>query len=144
MAILDKQSWLAAARQGHANTSFGLLGGEVVDVDETGMTVRLPITDAVRQPFGLVHGGMYLFLIETAASSHAAFGIDLDRVRPVGVEINGSHVRSATEGTLKAVSRVVRRGRTHIVHEVDVLLEETGELLCKGRMTNYYKEVNSE
>lgn len=141
MPILDKATFLALAREGHARTSFGLLGGSVVDVDETSMTVRLPITDAVRQPFGLVHGGISLFLVETAASSHAAFGIDLERVRPVGVEISGSHLRSATDGTLVATARVLRRGRTHVVHEVDVMLEETGELLCKGRMTNYYKEV---
>ena len=118
------------------------LGGSVVDVDDSSMTVRLPITDAVRQPFGLVHGGINMLLVETAASSHAAFGLDLERVRPVGVEISGSHLRSATDGTLLAVSRVLRRGRTHIVHEVDVMLEETGELLCKGRMTNYYKDVD--
>jgi acyl-coenzyme A thioesterase PaaI-like protein len=39
------------------------------------------------------------------------------------------------------VGRVLRRGKTHVVHEVDVILEETGEILCKGRMTNYYKPV---
>lgn len=70
--------------------------------------------------------------------------MDLDTLRPVGVEINGSHLRAATAGTLKAVARVVRRGRSHIVHEVDVLLEESGELLCRGRMTNYYKPVEDE
>lgn len=142
MPILDKAAWLAQARAAHARTSFGLLGGEVVDVDDDSLTVRLPITDAVRQPYGLLHGGISLFLIETAASSHAAYGIDLAVLQPVGVEINGSHLRSATEGTVIAIARVVRRGRTHIVHEVDVMLEETGELLCKGRMTNYYKTVD--
>ena len=143
MPILDKAAWLALAREAHGRTAFGLLGGSVVDVDEDSLTVRLPITDKVLQPYGIVHGGISLFLIETAASSHAGFGVDLEVARPVGVEINGSHLRSATAGTLKAVARVVRRGRTHIVHEVDVLLEESGELLCRGRMTNYYKPVDS-
>jgi 1,4-dihydroxy-2-naphthoyl-CoA hydrolase len=129
MAVLEKATFLELAREGHARTAFGLLGGSVVDVDDSSMTVRLPITDAVRQPFGLVHGGINMLLVETAASSHAAFGLDLERVRPVGVEISGSHLRSATDGTLVAISRVLRRGRTHIVHEVDVMLEETGELL---------------
>ena len=140
--MLDKDAWLALARETHARTSFWLLGGTLTDVDENSLTLRMPISDAVRQPYGLLHGGISLFLIETAASSHAAFGVDLDLVRPVGVEINASHLRSATAGTLKAVARVLRRGRTHIVHEVDVLLEESGELLCRGRMTNYYKPVD--
>jgi uncharacterized protein (TIGR00369 family) len=143
MSILEKTAWLALAREAHARTAFGLLGGSIVDVDEDSLTIQLPISDKVLQPYGILHGGISLFLIETAASSHASFGTDLDVARPVGVEINGSHLRSATAGTLKAVARVVRRGRTHIVHEVDVLLEESGELLCRGRMTNYYKPVDS-
>ncbi len=138
----DKNTWLGLARAAHARTSFGLLGGEVVEVDDEHLVLRLPITDKVRQPYGLLHGGISLFLIETAASSHAAYGVDLTEVQPMGIEVNASHLRAATEGTVRAVARVVRRGRTHIVHEVDILLEETGELLSRGRMTNYYKEVD--
>lgn len=142
MPILDKAAWLALAREAHAGTAFGLLGGAILDADAESLTLQLPITEKVLQPYGVLHGGISLFLIETAASSHAAFGTDLDLARPFGVEINGSHLRSASAGTLRAVARVVRRGRTHIVHEVDVLLEESGELLCRGRMTNYYKPVD--
>ncbi|HSS99589.1 MAG TPA: PaaI family thioesterase, partial [Terriglobales bacterium] len=105
------------------------------------LVVRLPITEKTLQPYGILHGGISLFLVETAASSHASYGIDTTQIIPMGIEINGSHLRAATQGTLRAVARVLRRGRTHIVHEVDVTLEETGELLCRGRMTNYYKQV---
>jgi 1,4-dihydroxy-2-naphthoyl-CoA hydrolase len=139
----DKDTWLTLAREAHARTSFGLLGGDMVEVDDEHLVLRLPITEKVRQPYGLLHGGISLFLIETAASSHAAYGIDLTVVQPVGIEVNASHLRSATEGTVRAVARVVRRGRTHTVHEVDVILEETGELLSRGRMTNYLKPVGS-
>lgn len=143
-AEFDKNSWLDSARATHAHTLFGLLGGELVEVDEDHLVLRLPITDRVRQPYGILHGGISLFLIETAASSHAAYGVDLAVAQPVGIEVNASHLHSASEGTVRAVATVVRRGRTHIVHEVEILLEETGELLSKGRMTNYYKEVNKE
>lgn len=139
----DKDIWLDLARAAHAGTSFGLLGGELLEVDDDYLTLRLPITDKVRQPYGLLHGGISLFLIETAASSHAAYGVDLTQVQPVGIEVNASHLRSATEGTVRAVARLVRRGRTHVVHDVDVLLEETGEVLSRGRMTNYYKTIGS-
>jgi 1,4-dihydroxy-2-naphthoyl-CoA hydrolase len=143
MAILAKQAWLEIVRAAHDRTAFGAMGGRVEDVDEEQIVLRLPITDKVRTPFGLLHGGISLFLVETAASSHSAYGIDLDLMTPVGIEINGSHLRSATEGTVKAVGRVLRRGKTHVVHEVDVILEETREILCKGRMTNYYKAAGS-
>ena len=139
---VDKQTWLKQTRAAHARTALGALGGEIVDVDEEHIIVRLPITEKTLQPYGLPHGGISLFLVETAASSHASYGIGINEIKPIGIEINASHLRSATKGTLRAVGRVLRRGRTHIVHEVDVLLEETGELLCRGRMTNYYKKVD--
>jgi 1,4-dihydroxy-2-naphthoyl-CoA hydrolase len=138
---MEKEKWLARIREAHARTALGALGGEVVDVDEDQLVLRMPITEKTLQPYGLLHGGISLFLIETAASSHAAYGIDLDEKAPVGIEVSGSHMRSATAGTLKAIARVLRRGNTHVVHDVEVLLEETGEVLCKGRMTNYYKKV---
>jgi uncharacterized protein (TIGR00369 family) len=144
MAILGKPAWLLQARAAHARTALGALGGEIVDVDEDQIIVRLPITEKLLQPYGILHGGISLFLIETAASSHASYGIDIREKYPMGIEVNASHLRSATQGTLRAVGRVLRRGRTHIVHEVDVQLEETGELLCRGRMTNYYKRVKAD
>jgi uncharacterized protein (TIGR00369 family) len=126
-------------RAAHERTALGALGGQVVDVDDDHIVIRLPITAKTLQPFGLLHGGISLFLVETAASTHACYGIDLNEQTPVGIEINGTHLRAATQGTLLATGRVLRRGRTHIVHEVDVMLEESGELLCRGRMTNYYR-----
>ena len=135
---LDKDAWLRQAREAH---SLGGLGGEIAEVDDDHLVVRLPITEKTLQPYGILHGGISLFLVETAASSHASYGIDTTQMIPMGIEINGSHLRAATQGTLRAVARVLRRGRTHIVHEVDVTLEETGELLCRGRMTKDRKSV---
>lgn len=135
----EKAAWLAEMRVAHERTALGALGGQVVDVDDDHIVIRLSITAKTLQPFGLLHGGISLFLVETAASTHACYGIDLNQQAPVGIEINGTHLRAATQGTLLATGRVLRRGRTHIVHEVDVMLEESGELLCRGRMTNYYR-----
>jgi uncharacterized protein (TIGR00369 family) len=144
MDAAAKAVWLTKMGDAHSRTALGGLGGEVVDINEDSIVVRLPITEKTLQPFGILHGGISLFLVETAASTHASFDIDLEEQVPVGIEINASHLRSATAGTLVATGRVLRRGRTHIVHEVDVVLQETGELLCRGRMNNYYKQVKKK
>jgi uncharacterized protein (TIGR00369 family) len=104
----------------------------------------MPINDKTKQPYGLLHGGITMALVETAASVHASWGVDLTVVAPVGIEISGSHVRSAREGTVRAVGKVVRRSRSMIVHQVDVFLAETGELLTTARMTNYFKPVRKD
>lgn len=130
----------AAFMDGYAatrsRTVAAALDVDLVDIDPDTITLRMPITDASRQPFGLLHGGVSMVLAESAASLHACWGLDLSQTVPVGIEINGSHVGSATEGTVEAVGRVVRRGRTLVVHEIEVTHVESSRTLCVARVTN--------
>jgi uncharacterized protein (TIGR00369 family) len=126
------------------NTAVSHLDIKLESIDENQIVLTMPISDKTRQPLGLLHGGITMALVETASSFHASWGADFSKVMPVGIEINGSHVRSAKEGTVRAVANVVRRSRSMIVHQVDVTLVETGELLTTARMTNYLKPVNRE
>ncbi len=110
-------------------------------MDEKGLTLRIPITNATRQPFGLLHGGISLLLAESAASMHSAWDINPEEVIPVGIEINGSHLRSATSGHVIAVARVLRRSHALAVHSVQIIHEETKNQLCECRVTNYFKRT---
>jgi 1,4-dihydroxy-2-naphthoyl-CoA hydrolase len=128
------------------NTALEPLGVQVTAVTKESLTLRMPITDAARQPFGLLHGGVSLLLAESAASMHSCVGIDLNVAFPVGIEINGSHLRSAASGFVLATAYLLRRSKTLAVHEVKIVHEESNELLCVCRVTNYYKrhEGNSQ
>lgn len=130
---------LETLREMEKNTAVDALGIELAAMDDDRIVLRMPITDATRQPMGLLHGGVSMVLAESAASLHACWFVDLNEKAPVGIEINGTHVRSAAEGTVRAVGRVLRRTQTHIFHQVDITLEETGELLSTARVTNYYR-----
>ncbi len=140
----DENSWLAGFNQVHAKTAVQHLDISLESISENEIVLIMPISDKTRQPYGLLHGGITMALVETAASVHACWGVDLTKVAPVGIEISGSHVRSAREGTVRAVGKVVRRSHSTIVHEVEVFLVETGELLTIARMTNFYKPVRKE
>lgn len=137
----NKQAWLAQMEALSENTVSTYLGIEIVDLDDDEIVLRMPITDKVRQPMGLLHGGMNMVLAETAASVHACWGVNLSEYAPVGIDINGTHVRSATEGWVRVVGRVIRRTQSFIFHEVQILHEESGDLLSIGRVTNYYKKI---
>jgi 1,4-dihydroxy-2-naphthoyl-CoA hydrolase len=126
------------------NTALEPLGISVLSVNEESLNLRMPITNASRQPFGLLHGGISLLLAESAASMHSCWGIDLNSVFPVGIEINGSHLRSASSGFVVATAQLLRRSKTLAVHEVKIVHEETNELLCVCRVTNYYKRRSPE
>jgi uncharacterized protein (TIGR00369 family) len=123
---------------GTALEAFGLV---LKEVDEDRLVLEMAIRPDFLQPAGLLHGGISLFLAESAASLHACHGVDLRRRQPVGIEINASHLRSVREGTLTATARVVRRSRSLIVHQVMIAHRDTGRELCACRVTNYYRET---
>lgn len=137
----NPQSWMDWFSETHRGTAIENLGITIRSVDSDLIVLKMPITDKARQPYGLLHGGISMVLAETAASMHACWGIDLGQKYPVGIEINGSHVRSASEGLVRAEGRVVRRTKSIIVHQVDIFLEEENILLCTARVTNFYKKT---
>lgn len=119
-------------------TASGPLSIQFVSIDDDGIVLEMPITDAARQPYGLLHGGVTMVLVESAASSHACWKHDLTQTVPVGIEINGSHLESAREGTVVATCTKIRGGEKLIVHDIKVHHKESGRLLNISRMTNLY------
>lgn len=138
-----EKRWTTAAEVNAVsrNTIMQALGIEVEEFSEDRIVLSMPISDATRQPFGLLHGGVNMVLAETAASFHACWGIDLHEKVPVGIEINGSHLNSADSGNVRAVGKVLRRSASLIVHEIEIFHYETGRLLCVSRVTNFYKKL---
>ncbi len=123
---------------GTALEAFGLV---LVAVDDDRLILEMPIRPELRQPMGFLHGGVHLFLAESAASLHACFGVDLRTTCPVGIEVNGSHLHPVREGNIRAVAEVIRRSKTTIVHQIAISHVETGKQLCACRVTNLYRSA---
>jgi uncharacterized protein (TIGR00369 family) len=137
----DPQAWIVAFDALRATTAMGPLGTRCTHIDDEHIVLEMTISDAARQPFGLLHGGVSLLLAETAASFHSAWLADLGKVAPVGVDINGTHISGATEGTVRVTARVLRRAQAFIFHDVDITHVETGRTLCASRVTNYLRPL---
>jgi 1,4-dihydroxy-2-naphthoyl-CoA hydrolase len=125
-----------------AKTAIEAFDVEIVSIDSEHILLRMPMSDRARKPMGLLHGGVSMVLAESAASMHACWEIDLSRFVPVGVEINGSHLRPASEGHILARGIVVRRSSRLVVHSIEIIHEETNRLLCVSRVTNFYKALD--
>ena len=82
------------------------------------------------QPYGIVHGGVYCSVIETAASVGGAvwFG---ERGNVVGVSNHTNFLRATREGTLGVRATPVQRGRTQQLWTVEVR-DEQDRLVAKG------------
>lgn len=141
--IIDsKETFLNLCQKAYQGTASETLGIEFIDATENQVIAIMPITDASRQPLGLLHGGVNMVLAETVASMHCCWGIDLSEKIPLGIEINGSHIRPVKDGSVKAVGTIVRRTRRLVTHQIDIFHGEEDELVCTARVTNYYKKTS--
>lgn len=86
------------------------------------------------QPGGLLHGGASAALLETLGSFASNCAAPEGHVA-VGTELSITHVRSATEGLVRAVCVAAKLGRSQCVHTVEIR-DEAGKLISTGRMTN--------
>jgi 1,4-dihydroxy-2-naphthoyl-CoA hydrolase len=110
------------------------LGIEMTEAGDDVVTGRLAVTDAVRQPFGLVHGGALLTLAESLTSFGTWMGVKDNGQVAMGQEINASFLRPITDGHVNGTARVRRRGRTAWVWEVEIA-DDDGRLCALMRAT---------
>ena len=109
------------------------LGIEVVSVTPEEVVMRVEVGPKVHQPYGILHGGVSALLAEGAASIGGAVSVGPDQI-VVGTELNCSHLRSMSSGTLTAVATPFRKGRTVQVWGIE-LRDEQERLICVARYT---------
>lgn len=85
------------------------------------------------QPFGLLNGGASMALAETLGSIGANVHAGASRYA-VGIEINGTHHRSAKSGLVTGTATALSLGQTLAVYEV-VVTDERDTRLCTARIT---------
>lgn len=117
-----------------SNTIMETLGIEIIEFSQARVTAAMPVTPKTHQPFGVMHGGVSVVLAETVASAGSYLFIDREKQRAVGLEINANHIRSVSQGTVKAVGIPVHVGRTSLVWDVR-LYDEDERLVCISRCT---------
>ena len=105
-----------------------------VEIRDNALVATMPISDKVRQPFGILHGGASAVLAESVGSIASNLIIDSTKYVGVGLEINANHVRSAREGIVKAICTAVHIGKTTHVWDIRIY-DEQERLLCISRHT---------
>jgi uncharacterized protein (TIGR00369 family) len=120
-----------ADRLPRGNDIHSHLGVEVVLATPDKVILQVEVGPKVHQPYGILHGGVSALLAEGAASFGGALSVGPDYI-VVGTELNCSHLRSMTSGTLSATATPIRRGRTVHVWGID-LTDDQGRLICVAR-----------
>lgn len=66
----------------------------------------MPITPEVYQPFGYLHGGATIALLETVASIGTEQNTDFENERPFGIDVQIRHRKSGKKGLLRGVAEL--------------------------------------
>ena len=99
---------------------------------EAEATGRLPVSDRIKQPFGIVHGGAYAALAESVTSRATYEAVGPESIA-MGQANDTTFLRPVREGTIEAVARARHRGRTSWVWEVE-MSDDDGRLCALTRM----------
>jgi uncharacterized protein (TIGR00369 family) len=128
-------------RQFLENRGMGALadtmGLEVTKASAELVTGTLPV-EGNTQPLGLLHGGANVVLAESLGSLAANIHAGPNRFA-VGIEINATHLASATSGKVHGTARAVKLGGTIAVYEIQIV-NDAGELTCVSRLVCAIRE----
>jgi len=109
-------------------------GLEVLDHTDEVIHAQVRVHDGIRQPMGLVHGGVYASIAESITSMATAAAVYEDGMMAQGMSNQTSFLRPIFDGTVHATARRRHRGRTTWVWEVD-MTDDEGRLCALVRMT---------
>lgn len=85
------------------------LGVKFTKVEDGLVEAVMPITPAILQPFGFVHGGATIALLESVASAGGEFACDLETEQPFGVHVDIRHKKSGKSGSVRGVAKLTDR-----------------------------------
>ena len=110
------------------------LGIEFCEVGDDYLIAKMNVTDTIKQPIGIVHGGANVVLAETVASNAANAVVNIQTHFCVGLEINANHIRATRSGVLYAKASPLHLGRSTQVWHIDIRNEKQ-QRVCLSRMT---------
>ncbi len=123
----------AAASLPSEGTIHETLGIRVREATPDRVVLEMDVGPAVHQPFGLLHGGASAVMAESAASIGAFLNCAPGQ-SSVGTDLNISHLRAKSDGSVTAVATPIRKGRTLHVWSVEIAGED-GRLVAVARCT---------
>jgi 1,4-dihydroxy-2-naphthoyl-CoA hydrolase len=112
----------------------GLLGLEILAMSDEEVTARVRVRDELKQPAGLVHGGVFASIAESITSLTTWNAVKANGQSAQGLSNQTSFLRPILDGTIHAIARRRHRGRTTWVWEVDIT-DDAGRLCALVRMT---------
>jgi 1,4-dihydroxy-2-naphthoyl-CoA hydrolase len=112
------------------------IGVEFTEVGPDFLAGRMRLESYLKQPFGVLHGGVSVALAETLGSVAANFVVDRAKFRCVGQSITANHVRAVpVDGRyVTGIARATYLDASRQVWSIE-LRREDGKVFCVSTLT---------
>jgi 1,4-dihydroxy-2-naphthoyl-CoA hydrolase len=117
-----------------------LYGLKLVAVGDTEVRAEVAVRDELKQPAGLIHGGVYASIAEAMTSLATAMGVLESGFTAMGLANSTSFLRPITQGSVHALATRLHKGRTTWVWDVH-FSDDDGRLCAVTRMTIAVREL---
>jgi uncharacterized protein (TIGR00369 family) len=133
--ILDfTDEHLAIARETLHNNEFAkMIGMKLVEMKPGEATIEIEMRDQLRQPHGLLHGGVTATLIDTAMA-FAVITVLTREEKASTVDLSVHYLRPHTEGKFSCTAKIVRAGKRLLTVSAEVVNEQ-GKLIATALST---------
>jgi uncharacterized protein (TIGR00369 family) len=118
----------------HEDSAVSNLGIVITDIGDNYLCGRMPVDARTRQPFGLMHGGAAVLLLETLASAAANHCVDPEQFMCVGMEVNCNHLHGVKSGYVDGRATAIHIARTSQVWQLEAF-DAQGRQVTAGRLT---------
>lgn len=109
----------------HFDALYGL---ELCEMSEERVSARVEVRDALMQPMGIVHGGVYASIAEGMCSIGTSLAVVGDHQVAIGLSNHTTFLHPVSAGALHARATPLHRGRTTWLW--DVRFADDGGRLC--------------
>lgn len=110
-----------------------MIGMRLVDMQLDMAVIKIDIRDDLRQPSGVLHGGMTATLIDTTMAFAVRTRLPID-VATATIDLTVHYLRPHVSGTLTCTARVVRAGKRIFTVSAEAANEE-GKLIATALST---------
>jgi len=131
---MDNKTILKLLQERCANTLVDTLGVTFVELGEDYLVAKMPVTSAVHQVDGVLHGGATAALAETVGSAACAIFCKTDDVIMRGIEVSANHVRGVRSGFVYAKATATHKGKT-MQHWSIKITDDANKLVSSCKLT---------
>lgn len=131
----DKEKILNYCNLISENTLMRTLNITYTDAGEDFLVATMPVTPAVHQPVGLLHGGASVALAESVGSAASMLFVNPEVSEVRGIEISANHLKAKRNGIVTATAKIVHKGRSIHLWEIRIT-DESNDLISLCKLTN--------